>query len=51
VLWREEDQFLDRLKPSVADPDPNVFGPPGSGSPDQLVRGMDPNPSTYIKQK
>jgi hypothetical protein len=31
---------------SVADPDPNpyVFGHPGSGS-DPLVRGMDPDPS------
>jgi hypothetical protein len=40
-----------RLWLSVADPnpdpapsDPHVFGPPGSGSPDPLVRGMDPDP-------
>ncbi len=30
---------------SVADTDPHVSGPPGSGSdPDPLVRGMDPDP-------
>ncbi len=36
---------------SVADPDPHVFGPSGSGSdPDPLVRGMDLDPFN-IKQK
>jgi hypothetical protein len=38
---------------SVADPDPNpdpyVYGPPGS-APDPLVRGIDPDPS-ITKQK
>jgi hypothetical protein len=34
---------------SVADPDPDphVFGPPGSGS-GPLVRGMDPDPDPSI---
>jgi hypothetical protein len=47
------------LTGSVADPnqypdppDPRVFGPPGSGSGDPLVRGMDPDPDPSInKQK
>ncbi len=37
---------------SVADPDPHVFGPPGSGS--IIVRGMDPDPTpdpSITKQK
>jgi hypothetical protein len=39
------------LLPSVADPDPYVFGPPGS-DPDPLVRGTDPDPApSIIKQK
>jgi hypothetical protein len=29
------------LNGSVGDPDPHVFGPPGSGS---IVRGTDPDP-------
>jgi hypothetical protein len=41
--------FTDReyIYGSVADPnpDPLVFGPPGSG-PDPLARGMDQDPST-----
>jgi hypothetical protein len=41
---------LDRLKPSFADRDPYVFGPPGSGSPDPLVRGMDPVPLSSLKK-
>jgi hypothetical protein len=38
------------VRTNVADPnpDPRVFGPPGS-DPDPLVRGMDPDPS-IIKQ-
>jgi hypothetical protein len=40
------------LLTSVADPDPHIFGSPGSGSPDPLVRGMDPDPDpSIIKQK
>ncbi len=30
------------MKTSVADPDPDFFGPPRSGS---IVRGMDPDPA------
>ena len=41
---------MDRLKPSFADRDPYVFGPPGSGSPDPLVRGMDPVPPSSLKK-
>jgi hypothetical protein len=34
------------IKPtSVSDPDPYVFGPPGSGS-GSLIRGMDLDPDT-----
>ncbi len=42
------------LKISIADPDqsdPYVFGPPGSGSISQSLRGMDPDPNpSIIKQ-
>jgi hypothetical protein len=34
---------------SVADPDPNVFGPPGSRS-DPLVRGMDYHHAKIVKK-
>ncbi len=38
---------------SVGDPDPDVFGPPGSGllglpDPDPLVRGTDPDPDPSL---
>ncbi len=34
---------------SVGDPDPDVFGPPGSGSISQ--RGMDPDPDPSLISK
>ncbi len=49
--------ILNYIDSSVADPDPRVFGPPGSGS-GSISRGMGPDPApdpgldpSIIKQK
>ncbi len=50
--WRVNVKTLGGSVPDPDPPDPRVFGPPGSGSGIQIIRGIYPDPDpSIIKQK